>query len=75
MLLYILQREVQWKQGVVNYMMLYASLLYNTTPTHCTPPPTAPPSAEYPAGQIPTYSANLRKGRGAWHNYTMYDTI
>ena len=36
------QRGVQWKQGVVIYMLLYTSLLYNTTPihaprSHCTP--------------------------------------
>ena len=41
--LYILQRGVQWKQGVVIYMMLYTSLLYNTTPIHCTPLPLHPP--------------------------------
>ena len=34
---------VQWKQGVVIYMMLHTSLLYQTTPSaappsHCTPP-------------------------------------
>ena len=34
---------LQWKQGVVICMVLYTSLLYNTTPIHCTPPPTAPP--------------------------------
>ena len=34
---YILQRGVQWKQGVAIYMMLCTSLLYNTTPVHCTP--------------------------------------
>ena len=33
----IQQRGVQWKQGVVVYMMLLAVLLYNTTPIHCTP--------------------------------------
>ena len=27
---------VQWKQGVMIYMMLYASLSYNFTPIHCT---------------------------------------
>ena len=37
--LYILQRGVQWKQGVVVYIILYTSLLYNTTPIHCTPLP------------------------------------
>ena len=41
--LYILQRGVQWKQGVVVYMTLYTSLLYNTTPIHCTPDPLHPP--------------------------------
>ena len=40
---YILQRGVQWKQGVVVYMMLDTSSLYDTTTIHCTPPPTAPP--------------------------------
>ena len=34
--IYIPQRGVQWKQGVVIYMMLYTSLLYDTTPIHCT---------------------------------------
>ena len=32
------QRGVQWKQGVVIYMMLYTSLLYNTTPPSSAPP-------------------------------------
>ena len=41
--LYILQRGVQWKQGVVVYRTLYTSLLYNTTPIHCTPHPLHPP--------------------------------
>ena len=41
--LYILQRGVQWKQGVVIEMMLYTSLLYNTTPIHCTLLPLHPP--------------------------------
>ena len=27
--------EVQWQQGVVIYMMLYTSLLYDTTPIRC----------------------------------------
>ena len=34
---------VQWKQGVVIYMMLYTILLYNTTPIHCTPLRLHPP--------------------------------
>ena len=42
-LLYIPQRGVQWKQGVVIYMMLYTSLLHNTTPIHCTPLRLHPP--------------------------------
>ena len=46
--LYIPQRGVQWKQGVVIYTMLYTSLLCDVTPIHCTPPPTAPPCNEYP---------------------------
>ena len=42
------QRGVQWEQGVVNYVTLYITLSYNTTPIHCNPPPTAPRFAEYP---------------------------
>ena len=41
--IYILQRGVQWKQGVVVWMVLYASLLYNTTSIHCTPLRLHPP--------------------------------
>ena len=37
------QRGEQWKQCVVMYMMLYTSLLYNTTPIHCTSLPLHPP--------------------------------
>ena len=48
LLLKIHRRGVQWKQGVVIYMMLYTSLSYNTTPIHCTPLPLHPPSSEYP---------------------------
>ena len=36
------QRGVQWKQGVVIYMMLYTIILYYTTPIHCTPLPLHP---------------------------------
>ena len=39
----IYQRGVQWKQGVVIYMLLYTSLLCTTTPIHCTPLPLHPP--------------------------------
>ena len=45
-ILYILQRGVQWKQGVVIYMRLWFTIQYYSNPLH--PPPTAPPSAEYP---------------------------
>ena len=37
------QMGVQWKQGVVVYMMLYTSLLHDTTPMHCTPLPVHSP--------------------------------
>ena len=37
------QRGVQWKQGVVIYMMLYTSWLHNSAPIHCTPLPLHPP--------------------------------
>ena len=40
---HIPQRGVQWKQGVVTYMTLYTSLLYNTTSIHCTSDPLHPP--------------------------------
>ena len=40
---YVPQRGVQWKQGVVIYMTLYTSLLYDTTPIHCTPLRLHPP--------------------------------
>ena len=42
-LLKIHQRGVQWKQGVVIYMMLCTSLLSNSTPIHCTPLRLHPP--------------------------------
>ena len=45
-LLKIHQRGVQWKQGVVVYIMLYA-LLHDATPIHCTPLPLHPPCDEY----------------------------
>ena len=40
--LYILQRGLQWKQGVVIYMLLCTSSLYDTDPIHCTPLPLHP---------------------------------
>ena len=55
------QRGVQWKQGVVIYMMLYTSLLYDTTPIHCTPLPLHPPCNEYPyMGVAGFYDFTLR---------------
>ena len=53
------QRGVQWKQAVVICMMLYTSLLYNTTPRHCTPPPTALPCNEYPFLELPEVQGRL----------------
>ena len=44
------QRGVQWKQGVAMYMLLYVSLLYDTTPFHCTPLPLHPPVMNTHAG-------------------------
>ena len=60
--LYIPQRGVQWKQGVVVYMTLYTSLLYNTTPSPLHPPLTAPPSAEYPYAVFPEDSVTQNTG-------------
>ena len=37
------QRGVQWKQGVVMYMMLYTGSLHNTTFIQFTPIPLHPP--------------------------------
>ena len=42
--LYIPQRGVQWKEGVVICMVLRTSLFHDTTPIHCTPLPLHPPS-------------------------------
>ena len=39
---------MQWKQGVVVYIVLYIVLSNNTTPIHCTPLRLHPPSAECP---------------------------
>ena len=46
------QRGVQWKQSVVICMLLYTSLLHNTTPIRCTPLPLHPPCNEYPCSAI-----------------------
>ena len=46
---YVLQRGVRWKQGVVVYILSRAVLLFNNTPIHRTPLPTHPsPHNEYP---------------------------
>ena len=42
------QRGVQWKQGVVIYMMLYTICIIQYYPNPLHPPPTAPPCNEYP---------------------------
>ena len=42
------QRGVQWKQGVVVHIILWAVLIYDTTPIHCTPLRLHPPFDEYP---------------------------
>ena len=48
-ILKIHQRGVQWKQGVVVYIISWAVVLYNTTPIHCTALRLHPPCNEYPA--------------------------
>ena len=55
---------VQWKQGVVIYMMLYTSLLWNTTPIHCTPLPRHLPVMNTQDGATP--------GRCGATYYTLY---
>ena len=59
------QRGVQWKQGVVIYMMLCTSLLYNTTPIHCTPLPLHPPVMNTQAPGTRASRATSR-GAGSW---------
>ena len=73
------QKGVQWKQGVVIYMMLYTSSLYNTTAIHCTLLPLHPPvmnTHEYPAAPSPELprarctkreSAIMFPRAGDWH--------
>ena len=53
---YILQRGVQWKQGVVICVVLYTSLLYNATQIHCTPLSLHPPVMNIQSGTIPADS-------------------
>ena len=57
------QRGVQWKQGVVMYMMLYTSLLCNTTPIHCTPLRLRPPLMSTQRDGHPQLSRLLRAER------------
>ena len=62
---YIPQRGVQWKQGVVIYMNLYTSLPYNTTPIHCTPDPFPPlcrvstPASRHPRTRVCIHTVML----------------
>ena len=57
------QRGVQWKQGVVICMLLYTTLLDNSTPIHCAPLPLHPPCNAYP--KIPLASRLHPKGGAA----------
>ena len=50
----LIKGGVQWKQGVVIYMMSHTSLLYDTIPIHCTLLPLHPP---LPSIQFPRLSA------------------
>jgi len=43
---------VQWKQGVVAYVMSCTVSLHDATPIHGTPLPTAPPFAGYPGAAV-----------------------
>ena len=62
---YIPQRGVQWKQGVVIYVVLYTSLLYNATSIHCTPLPLHPPVMNTQQAFPPhgLYSAGEKMGK------------
>ena len=60
---YILHREVQWKQGVVICMVFYTVLLYNTTPIHCTPIPLNHPVMN--TQKVTPGTPRLKKLRGA----------
>ena len=58
--IYIPQRGVQWKQGVVICMLLCTSLPCNTTPHPLHPPPTEPHFDEYPRDNSPQdYASSL----------------
>ena len=73
LLLKIHQRGAQWKQGVLIYMMLYTSALYNTTPIHCTPlrlhPPLMNIQLPRPAALNPSLSV-IPQGRYPMHTPT-----
>ena len=65
---YIPQRGVQWKQGVVMYM-IYVNLLYSTTPIHCIPLRLHPPvmnTQRAPGGRarLPAAGPGLPAARG-----------
>ena len=56
---YMLQRGVQWKQGVVICMVLYTMLLCNTTQIHCTPLPLHPPVINTQRNGLPIVQVSL----------------
>ena len=66
---YILQRGVQWKQGVVIRMLLYTIVLYNTTPIHCTPlrlhPPVMNARQAWPTDKSFNINATWSEGESA----------
>ena len=56
-------KGVQWKQGVVIYLMSYISLLDNTPPIHCTPLPLHPPVMNTQAPRTPSMTRMPRRSR------------
>ena len=58
------QRGVQWKQGVVIYVLIYTSVLYGTTPINCSRLPLHPPCNDYPTNMSPRHSSrgSVRSG-------------
>ena len=81
--IYNLQRGVQWKQGVVMYMMLHTSLLYNTSPIHCTLLPLHPPLMNTQSSttclthvffnKVANHAAKWHSGT-VWYDTTWYGT-
>ena len=61
---HILQRGVQWKQGVVICMVLHTTLLYNTAPIHCNP------SDCTPLCRVSILSSRIGRGRNSSCYYT-----